>query len=139
LRLLKNQGIKTYLETNGSLTDELSEVKDDIDIVAMDIKLPSSTRDRVLWLEHKRFLSEAREKDVFVKIVVCESTQKKDLEKAVEIISKINPKIPLILQPNSFELTKTLFNKVMQLQKFSSEKLKDVRVLPQLHKMMGVK
>jgi Pyruvate-formate lyase-activating enzyme len=77
LRLLKNQGIKTYLETNGSLANEFSEVKDDIDIVAMDIKLPSSTRDRTLWQEHKRFLSEAKGKDVFVKIVVCESTQKK--------------------------------------------------------------
>jgi len=71
--------------------------------------------------------------------VVCESTLKQDLKKAIEIISKINPRIPVILQPNSYELTKTLFDKVMELQKYSAKQLADVRVLPQLHKMMGVK
>jgi len=40
LRLLKNQGITTYLETNGTLADEFSQLKDEVDIVAMDIKLP---------------------------------------------------------------------------------------------------
>lgn len=139
LRLLKNQGITTYLETNGTLPQEFSEIKEDVDIVAMDIKLPSSTRDKAFWQGHKKFLQQAKEKDVFVKIVVCESTQKKDLEKAIELISKINPKIPLILQPNSYELTNNLFNKVMEFKKISSKKLRDVKVFPQLHKMMGVK
>ncbi len=139
LRLLKNQGIATYLETNGTLPREFSEVKDDVDIVSMDIKLPTSTRDRGYWKEHRDFLSQAKDKNTFIKIVVCDSTKKEDLKKALDMISKINSKIPVILQPNSFELTKSLLNKIVELQGFCFGHLKDVRIMPQLHKMAGVK
>ena len=44
LPLLKKHRIKTYLETNGVLPEELKEVVEGIDIIAMDIKLPSSTK-----------------------------------------------------------------------------------------------
>src|SRR3989338_4721602 len=41
---LKKAGLGTYLETNGIMPDELREVAGDIDVVAMDLKLPSSTK-----------------------------------------------------------------------------------------------
>ncbi|MCX5680766.1 MAG: 7-carboxy-7-deazaguanine synthase QueE [Candidatus Omnitrophica bacterium] len=43
LPLLKKQGMKTYLETNGVLFENLKEVIKHVDIVAMDMKLPSAT------------------------------------------------------------------------------------------------
>lgn len=139
LRLFKNQGITTYLETNGTLHDEFSEVKDDVDIVAMDIKLPSSTKDKKYWREHRNFLAKTKEKNVFVKIVICKSTKKEDVKKALDMISKINPKMPVILQPNSYELSKGLLDKLIDLQKYSNKRLSDVRIMPQLHKMAGIK
>lgn len=139
LRLVKNQGIKTYLETNATLPEAFLEVKDDIDIIAMDIKLPSSTKDRDYWSEHRDFLSAAQEKDVFVKIVICEDTQEKDLKYALGLISKVNSNIPLVLQPNSYELGARLFKKLSDFQEICFEHLADVRIMPQLHKLMGVK
>lgn len=139
LRLLKNQGITTYLETNGTLPRNFEEVKDDVDIVSMDIKLPTSTRDRSFWKEHLDFLSLAKDRNIFVKIVICDSTKKEDLKKALDMIAKIDPKIPVVLQPNSFEFTKTLLNKIIALQGLCLKKIKDVRIMPQLHKIAGVK
>ena len=43
LPILKKAGFKSYLETNGTLPNDLESVIDFIDIVAMDFKLPSST------------------------------------------------------------------------------------------------
>jgi len=43
LKLTRRHGYKHYLETNGTLAAELEELIDHIDIVAMDLKLPSST------------------------------------------------------------------------------------------------
>ena len=139
LRLAKNEGYQTYLETNGTLADEFSEVKDDVDIVAMDIKLPSSTKDTQRWQEHKKFLSQARGKDIFIKMVICKSTKKKDLKDALKMISQINPNIPLVLQPNSNEYSKKLLEKIIDLQQCCLDHLADVRIMPQLHKFMGVK
>lgn len=62
LKLVKYDGIKTYLETNGILADQLERLIDDIDIIAMDFKLPSSTGMRQYWNEHRQFLERARQK-----------------------------------------------------------------------------
>ncbi|MBL7197904.1 MAG: 7-carboxy-7-deazaguanine synthase QueE [Candidatus Omnitrophica bacterium] len=104
LVLIKQKGITTYLETNGTLPAELSEVIDYIDIIAMDWKLSSSTGLKDFDRQHIAFLKIASEKDVFIKMVICDSTEVSDLEKATELIIKVNREIPLVLQPNYFEL-----------------------------------
>jgi organic radical activating enzyme len=43
LKLTRKHGHRHYLETNGTLAKELEQLIDHIDIVAMDLKLPSST------------------------------------------------------------------------------------------------
>jgi organic radical activating enzyme len=139
LRLLKNQGIRTYLETNGTLPEEFSEVKVDIDIIAMDIKLPSSTGNRNYWQQHKDFLLKAKRKDIFVKMVICESTKKDDLRNALRIISEIDQRIPLVLQPNSNEFSVRLLRKIIDLQQFCLDHLVDVRIMPQIHRVFKVK
>ena len=73
--LIKQKGLVVYLETNGTLFNELSDIIDYVDIVAMDWKLSSSTGLRDFKEEHTEFLRIALEKDVFVKIVICNSTQ----------------------------------------------------------------
>ncbi len=138
LRLIKYDGITTYLETNGILVKEISELIDDIDIIAMDFKLPSSTGMVAYWPEHMRFLKVALKKDVFVKMVICSSTDPKDIDKAVSLILKAGAKkTPLILQPNFFELSRDLLAKTRELQKRCLRYLECVRVIPQLHKMSG--
>ena len=62
---LHQEGKKIYLDTNGTLPEALAEIIKDIDIIAMDIKLPSSTRQKAFWAEHKEFLKIARRQRSF--------------------------------------------------------------------------
>jgi organic radical activating enzyme len=140
LKLIKYDGITTYLETNGILADALNELIDEIDIIAMDFKLPSSTAMKPFWLEHSRFLKIALRKKVFIKIVICAATKKEDLTAAIDLILNLRAeKTPLVLQPNFFELSKELLANIRLLKRYCSQYLDCVQVIPQLHKFTGVK
>ena len=140
LPLAKYDGKIIYLETNGIEVAALKELIEQIDIIAMDIKLPSSTRMRPFWQEHRRFLRAALGKEVFVKMVVCLRTTREDIAQAVKLLVEAGAKdIPLILQPNYFELNKELQAKLRALRYYCLRSLKQVRVVPQLHRLMGVK
>jgi 7-carboxy-7-deazaguanine synthase len=134
---LKESGWRIYLETNGTLPGSLNELINQIDIIAMDLKLPSSTKLRSFWQEHRRFLEIACQKDVFVKAVICRSTQKQDIREARDLVSDFN--LPFVLQPNSFELGKELMEKIKQFQEICLSKLSDVRIICQMHKLAGIK
>ncbi|MCM8779797.1 MAG: 7-carboxy-7-deazaguanine synthase QueE, partial [Candidatus Omnitrophica bacterium] len=86
LPFIKSEGIKSYLETNGILYRQLSQIINNIDIVAMDFKLPSSTGMTCFWQEHENFLRIALKKEVFVKIVVLNSTTQKEIGKSISLI-----------------------------------------------------
>jgi len=139
LPLIKQEGFKTYLETNATLPGALRYIIDYIDIIAMDFKLPSSTGLRDFWQEHRRFLRIASQREVFIKAVICNTTKLEDLKKALQLLSDFNREIPLILQPNSFEMDTLLMNKIQEFQRFSLGFISDVRVIPQMHRLVGVK
>lgn len=140
LKLIKYDGITTYLETNGILADALDELIEEIDIVAMDFKLPSSTGMSKYWPEHRKFLKIASKKEVFIKMVICSTTERKDIDQALRLLLKARAKsLPVVLQPNFFELSRELLAKMRRLQKYCSRHLDRVELIPQLHKMTGVK
>jgi len=130
---------KIYLETNGTLPEELAQIIDRIDIISMDIKLPSSTGLREFWDEHRRFLKVGLKKALFVKTVVCNYTKLEDLRTAVNMVGEFDKDVPLILQPNSFEIGKRLVDKTKRFQEFCLNSLSDVRIIPQMHKFLKVK
>lgn len=136
---LKKQRFCCHLETNGVLYKALSAVIPYIDVIAMDIKLPTSTRQKAFWREHSKFLQIAKKREVFVKTVVTRHTSKGDLLNALKIVSGVNKNITFILQPESSDLSDELVTEVMRFQKIAQEYLKDVRVVPQMHKILGVK
>ena len=141
LPMLRNAGMKVYLETNGILPKELLSVIDVVDIVAMDIKLPSSTGEKAFWHEHEEFLRIALTKDVFIKAVVSKETADDDVYTAVEMVKRIDPNILFILQPNSFDLrdSNACINKCLEFQQYCSKILTDVRITPQMHKFMKLR
>lgn len=143
LKLLRKEKMKAYLETNGTLPEKLGEVIDLIDIVAMDIKLPSSTGERAFWTESLAFLKIAARKKVFVKAVVTARTTTADIKKAASIVRRVDKHIPFIIQPASPARygVKTVDNKILLkfLEAGSRTKLDNVRVIPQMHKVLGVK
>ncbi len=140
---LRMNGFKVYLETNGTLPDELRRIVDLIDIVAMDFKLPSSTGERPFWSEHREFIRIAEKKNVFVKAIVTDRTSTKDIEKAVLIVKEMKKNIPLILQPaTSIKMgdkapARTALLKFLEIG--ARHELENIRVIPQIHKILGVK
>ncbi|MGE5197010.1 MAG: 7-carboxy-7-deazaguanine synthase QueE [Deltaproteobacteria bacterium] len=139
LKLTKERGIVNYLETNGTLPDALDEVIDLVDIVAMDLKLPSSTGLVSFWKEHRRFLKIASRKEVFLKAVICKSTTGDDIREAIKLIKGTNKDAVLVLQPNTEEYDAQLKNKIEKCRKACVDAHIKVKVIPQMHKLLGVK
>jgi 7-carboxy-7-deazaguanine synthase len=127
-----------FLETNGTLTQSLRKLLPLIDIISMDIKPPSATG-LDLWQKHEEFLKIAREKDVYVKTVLTADTTREELAQVVGIIKRVDPSIPLVLQPvTPVEGVKEMTpDKVIGIQDYCSTVLKNVRVIPQTHKIIN--
>lgn len=139
---LKYKGFKTYLETNGILSRELERVIDHIDIVAMDIKLPSSTGMKPFWQEHAEFLAVSKKKDVFIKVVVNENTRHEDVIKARDLVERCDRKVPFIIQPASIDdkgTSKVTKKMLLEFLDLSEERLSNVRVIPQVQKFLSIK
>jgi len=141
LPILKQQGLSICLETNGILKDELSRIIKFVDIISMDMKLPSSTGMRPYWAEHRAFLKEAKFKckNLFVKAVVTNNTTKNDIKRAAFIIKDIDQNISFIIQPVSYNNRVEKIDLIQTFLDIARRHLLDVRVIPQIHKILGVK
>ncbi|OGR50505.1 MAG: hypothetical protein A2X34_08145 [Elusimicrobia bacterium GWC2_51_8] len=140
----RKAGLAVHLETNGTLYREFLKVKSLVDVVAMDIKLPSSTGQKPFWREHGRFLSVAPEK-TFIKTVVTSKTRLSEFKKAVELTTSISRSVPFFIQPatrrspspGAVRPPSGIF-----LEKaccLAAAKLSTARLLPQQHPKWGVK
>lgn len=131
-------GNRIYLETNGTLPSELEKVLPFVDIISMDIKLPSATG-QSYWTEHREFLRTAARREVFVKIVLTGLTTDEEFKQAISLVAEAGNNIPVILQPVTPVEGCTGIEpaRVLILQERAMEFIKDVRVIPQTHKLMG--
>ena len=137
---LKRAGLALHLETNGVLYRELEKIKGRLDVIAADIKLPSSTRGGAFWTEHARFLAAAPERS-FVKVVLTRRTSLADVKKAVALAAAAGRGIPFFLQPATPRPgTKPPAGAfVEQACCWAAARLARVKVLPQQHPVWGVK
>jgi len=129
-----------HLETNGTLPIALQQVKQYVDFISMDMKLPSTAGcSEFLRDLHALFLRECYGSDVSVKVVVGGDTTDGEIMQVCELISAVDAALPLFLQPLSLPdgrvgiATATIFH----LQELASCRLPDVRVMPQMHKLLG--
>lgn len=139
LKLFKTENMKTYLETNGTLPEDLRQIIDDVDIIAMDMKLPSSTQCQAFWENHEEFLRVANQREVFVKAVVTSNTEEHDVSAAIDLIARVDPNIIFILQPNYFEMNNGVIRRCTELQAICAKRLNDVRIIGQTHKFMRIR
>mgnify|MGYP002623665010 CR=1 FL=1 len=132
---VKNFGVKIFLETNGALPDEFEKISDVVDIVSMDIKLGQN-----LLTLHEKFLRAAHKKDLYVKMVLTDETTREEFLSAVESVANVDAEILLILQPVTpiKNVRAVSAEKILTLQVAALRKIKNVRVIPQTHKLINL-
>ena len=133
---LKNKSFGIYLETNGTLPNNLKKVIKLCDIVSMDFKF-SSECGKTFWTEHREFLKIAKNK-AFVKCVVTKNTKLQEIKKSIELIKNISKDISLILQHS---IDKNIPD-IQVLYKFYSQARKilyNVYLMIQMHKVYKIK
>jgi len=131
-----------YLETSGTQPDFLAEVLPWVDIVAMDIKLPSSTLELPRYAEHAAFYQLARsraETETFVKIVFNAAITPDEIDAVQAIVT--DPQTPIILQPETSLADRQVHVPpavMWRIAETLSKRYADVRVIPQTHKLLNV-
>ena len=148
LPCMKQAGFRAYLETNGILYHALEEVLPWVDVIAMDVKPQSVTKERSFLSEHERFLSialttDGRGRETFIKMVCSKEIEVDEFKELCIMIQKQNPHVPLILQPISGEVEghddPNLMRLLNELQMIALGMLRDVRIIPRLHKILNVR
>jgi len=141
LPMLRRRGMRIYLETNGTLHEELKLVLGWIDWIAMDVKLPSSQGGRDLLAAHRQFLEAAAGPNVFLKMVITPETGEAELSSACTILAEETPGLTLVLQPatgpdGAIAITP---ERATKLHEIAGTSFTDVHVIPQMHKLWGIK
>ena len=139
---LAERKLPLYLETAGHLPEALARVISVAQYVSLDYKLPSTLAEPV---PVERFLESAAlaiQAECFVKIVVTDRTPEDELAEAARGLAGVSPDLPVVLQPVSGSSSAGREPSAAQLlawQALLSERLSQVRVIPQCHKLMGVR
>lgn len=140
---LKEGRFRIYLETNGILWSALQEVIGWCDVIAMDMKPSSVTKERCFEEEHRKFLRIAKSKEMFIKIVLSKEISIKEYENLIQIVYEEARETPVILQPISTEIEghedSDLMELLMQLQRVALEVLPKVRIVPRFHRILKIR
>ncbi|MBK5275451.1 MAG: 7-carboxy-7-deazaguanine synthase QueE [Desulfuromonadales bacterium] len=134
------QLLPIHLETNGSMPGALERVVQLVDYVSMDMKLPSTSGcTEHLWNLHREFLRVAQGRNASVKVVICDDTLQDEIDQVCGIIEEVDRATPLFLQPLSLVEggIGITVGHLLRLQETASARLPDVRVIPQMHRMLG--
>jgi len=135
--------VPVLLETAGIFPTKLARVLPHLAIVSLDFKCPSNTGERARWDEHEACLAAAVRagRDVYVKMPVDAGTTSEEVEHGARLIAGIDACVPLFLTPLTEPTTPTITigpHELERLQAVASRHVADVRVLPQLHKVLGI-
>lgn len=140
----KHRKHEVYLETNGTLPEELEKVIDHVDIISMDFKLPSSGSGGEENLElNDRFLKIAVQKEVIVKAVITDDTTIDDIKKMAASVKGVEGDLTVVLQPVTpiNEMSKTPDDEMLSYFKgyVKKETGKDVMILGQIHHFLEIR
>ncbi len=148
---LAGRGPGLFLETHGLHADALARVIGRVDLVSMDWKLASDVRRESdpkrgepapFHPEHRRFLEVARAAPaVVVKLVITPASGDAEVEEALATVAEVHPGACVVLQPVTPHgpVTERPSGERMQgLARAAGRRLRDVRVIPQTHPLVGV-
>jgi organic radical activating enzyme len=130
------------METNGSLPEDLTPgLISRVDYWSVDIKLPSSSSEKCLE-ENEAFLMKLKKaRNIILKTVFSPRTPNDELKKAAIIADKLfqrNKNITLIFQPLSQGKKMRVGSNLEFIYSLMQKSPIEIRVLPQMHKMLNV-
>jgi 7-carboxy-7-deazaguanine synthase len=134
-------GTQVHLETHGQRPKDFPKIAGFVASVAACAKLPSATGEPWDGEAFSEFLSAAKERGLFVKTVVTADTRLEEVEDAFRRVAAAGRSIPFVLQPVSPRGGAEAPD-VGTLETLAREGLRvldDVRVIPQIHALMGWK
>lgn len=146
-RHVRSKGVPTYLESSCFDSGRLARVLPQIDLLKVEFK----TRDSkfVDARHYPKLMENALEclrlaassgKKPYIKVVVSSGTTKKDMAELAERIHEDVREEDLsgfVIQP-TYGVAEPDLDHLLQLHGAASRYLKDIRVVPQLHKLIGV-
>jgi 7-carboxy-7-deazaguanine synthase len=130
------------LETNALLTNALASVLRGIAVVSADVKLPSNTGEPEFWDRHRAFLEACRGTELYVKMPVDAATDPAEVTRAAALVAETSPGAILYVQPVSDPDTaewRIDTERLGTLAALAARSVPDTRVLPQIHKLVGVR
>jgi len=140
LGLVRRGGLPIYLETNGLDTAGLETVLPLVDIISLDIKLPSLCGGDNVFPAYRETLDVAVEKALFCKIVVTGGCDAQEFTEAVRLIASVDSTIPLVIQPATPAGSSRAPDpeSLLDLAAAAAPLLEDVRIIPQCHIVLGL-
>lgn len=141
LERLGRAGKKVLLDSGGRHYQELEEVISYVDVVGADLKLPSFSGGPWQPETSRRFIEIAQTRVCYVKVVVGDDTPASEVETAVQLVASINRRLPFVIQPrwDGKPPTPQHCQFLIRTAIAAAAFLDDVRVIPQLHRVLGVK
>ena len=152
---LRKRGFRVLLETNGILWRQFSKVARSCDIIAMDLKLASVTRQPGFLKEHREFLRIAKKGETYIKIVVSKGVDLREYDRHLRMVAREAPWAPVFLQPahgtgrgsarrpvsrgQTAYPDPSLMRALDKLQRRGARQDLDVRVGIQLHKVLNIR
>ena len=136
----RSMGLRTYLDTSGTLAPNLKSVADAIDIFALDLKLPSCPGVRLDWDDARACLEAVRGREAFVKVVIMEDSDPGEVAQAAKLVRETDPAIRLVLQPVtpiSAATVEPSGRTLAAMRERCREEGIEPLVIPQLHKLAG--
>jgi organic radical activating enzyme len=133
--------MRILLETNGLCPLPSARLKGYIDFMAVDIKLKSACGYAVGFKKYKEFLSSLSWTAGCIKAIISPSSMLKEIEAAAKLARQFRPEWDFILQPVTGKQWNSIKNqRVLELL---SQKALEInpraRIIPQVHRLMGIK
>jgi organic radical activating enzyme len=145
LELAQQLSKPLYLETNGMDSRRAMRLKHVVDVAACDVKLPehgASPSYHLLLREELRtieafYLSQT---DIFVKVVVLKQTSSEMIDFVAQRLAGISTDLLLVLQPVAHTLSAVPADgrQLFRLMDVAARHLSQVRIIPQVHKLLGL-
>lgn len=137
-------GLAVHLETGGHRPGALRHVLAVVDRVSPDLKLESATGAPTPWEAHAETydLLEACGKALCIKAIVVATTPVEEIVAAARHAARHAPSAPLVLQPvtpSGDGPARPSASHLLRLQGAAAAHHRDVRVIPQVHPLLGVR